>query len=55
MPDVVISIGPITSATAIDRGLTIAAEADPHTVDGLVDAMVLALPQLGAGRPDSVL
>lgn len=55
VPDVVISIGPITSATAIDRGLTIAAEADPHTVDGLVDAMVLALPQLGAGRPDSVL
>jgi uroporphyrinogen-III synthase len=38
----VVSIGPVTSETARARGLTIAAEADPHTIDGVVDA-VLAL------------
>jgi uroporphyrinogen-III synthase len=39
----VVSIGPVTSATARERGLTIAAEADPHTIDGLVDAVVATL------------
>lgn len=34
------SIGPITSATARSLGLTIDAEADPHTIGGLVEALV---------------
>ena len=32
----VVSIGPVTSATAVERGLRVDAEADPHTIDGLV-------------------
>jgi uroporphyrinogen III methyltransferase/synthase len=39
----VVSIGPVTSATARARGLHVDAEADPHTIDGLVDAVVRAL------------
>lgn len=38
-----ISIGPITSQTLRDHGWKPAAEADPHTVAGLVDAVVHAL------------
>lgn len=38
-----ISIGPITSKTLVDHHWPPAAEADPHTVDGLVDAVVRAL------------
>jgi uroporphyrinogen III methyltransferase/synthase len=33
------SIGPITSRTTRDAGLTVTAEADPHTIEGLVDAI----------------
>jgi uroporphyrinogen III methyltransferase/synthase len=40
---IVVSIGPVTSETARGRGLTVHAEADPHTIDGLVDALVSAL------------
>ncbi len=36
------SIGPITSATVRGYGLKVGVEADPHTVDGLVDAMIQA-------------
>jgi uroporphyrinogen III methyltransferase/synthase len=36
----VVSIGPVTSQTALDRGLRVDAEADPHTIDGLVDALL---------------
>ncbi len=43
VPPVVVSIGPITSATARARGLTVTAEAAEHTIDGLVDALVAAL------------
>jgi uroporphyrinogen-III synthase len=39
----VISIGPVTSDTARERGMTVYAEADPHTIDGLVDAVLAAL------------
>jgi len=39
-PPAVISIGPITSATASERGLAVTAEADPHTIDGLVQALL---------------
>ncbi|HEX5615961.1 MAG TPA: uroporphyrinogen-III C-methyltransferase [Acidimicrobiia bacterium] len=43
LPDpqpLVVSIGPVTSATARERGLRVDAEADPHTIDGLVDAVL---------------
>ena len=50
VPPVVISIGPITSATAADLGLSVTAEADPHTLDGLVDAVV---DWATGGRPQS--
>ncbi len=34
------SIGPMTSAAARERGLTVDAEADPHTIEGLIEAVV---------------
>ena len=34
------SIGPITSATAREHGLTVDVEANPHTVQGLVEALL---------------
>jgi len=39
----VVSIGPVTSRTAAERGLGPDAEADPHTIDGLVDAVCARL------------
>ena len=39
----VVSIGPVTSTKARERGLRVDAEAEPHTVDGVVDALVAAL------------
>jgi uroporphyrinogen III methyltransferase / synthase len=39
----VVSIGPVTSATARDRGLRVDAEADEHTIDGLVASLLDAL------------
>jgi uroporphyrinogen III methyltransferase/synthase len=39
----VISIGPVTSGTARELGLRVDAEADPHTIDGLVAAVLDAL------------
>ncbi len=36
----VISIGPVTSETARDRGLEVAVEAERHDIDGLVDALL---------------
>jgi uroporphyrinogen III methyltransferase/synthase len=36
----VVSIGPVTSATARERGLEVHAEAQRHDIDGLVDAIV---------------
>jgi uroporphyrinogen III methyltransferase/synthase len=41
----VVSIGPITSETARARGLRVDVEADPHTIDGLVEALVRQLGQ----------
>jgi len=35
----VASIGPVTSATAREAGLTVDVEAQPHTIEGLVDAI----------------
>ena len=40
MPPVVAAIGPITAATAREHGLAVAVEAEVHTIDGLVDALV---------------
>ncbi|HET9730705.1 MAG TPA: uroporphyrinogen-III synthase, partial [Acidimicrobiia bacterium] len=42
----VISIGPVTSQTARERGLRVDAEADPHTIDGLVAALLTTLGSL---------
>jgi uroporphyrinogen III methyltransferase / synthase len=36
----VVSIGPVTSETARARGFRVDAEADPHTIDGLVEALL---------------
>jgi uroporphyrinogen-III synthase len=43
LPPVVVSIGPVTTAAAHDLGVTVRATADPHTLDGLVDAIADAL------------
>src|SRR2546423_6038339 len=39
----VVSIGPITSQTARERGLRVDAEADPHTIEGLVTELIETL------------
>ncbi len=39
----VVSIGPVTSKTARARGLRVDVEADPHSIDGLVEALVRLL------------
>ena len=39
LPPVVACIGPITAATARERGLTVEVEAEVHTIAGLVDAL----------------
>ncbi|MFA9432685.1 uroporphyrinogen-III synthase [Egicoccus sp. AB-alg2] len=38
----VVSIGPVTSRTCRELGVPVTVEADPHDLDGLVDALVLA-------------
>jgi uroporphyrinogen-III synthase len=43
VPPVVICIGPVTAAAAMEGGLTVTRTADPHTLDGLVEALVAAL------------
>jgi uroporphyrinogen-III synthase len=45
----VVSIGPVTSATAVERGLRVDAEADPHTIDGLVATLLSRFRVAGAG------
>ena len=42
-PPVVVTIGPVTSAAARAAGLDVTIEAAPHTVDGVVAALVRAL------------
>lgn len=49
-PPVVVSIGPVTSATAADLGVAVDVTADPHTVDGLVAAVTAAFGGVGTGR-----
>jgi uroporphyrinogen-III synthase len=43
VPPVVVSIGPITSASVVVAGLSVTAEAVEPTIDGLVAAVVTAL------------
>jgi uroporphyrinogen III methyltransferase/synthase len=43
VPPAVVCIGPVTAGTARDAGLDVTAVADPHTVDGLLDALVAVL------------
>jgi uroporphyrinogen III methyltransferase/synthase len=43
LPPVVACIGPVTAATARESGLPVTVEADPHTMPGLVDALIAAL------------
>jgi uroporphyrinogen III methyltransferase/synthase len=40
---VVVSIGPATSETARARGLRVDIEADPHTIDGVIEALLSVL------------
>lgn len=42
IPRTVVTIGPIASEAARAAGLDVTAEADPHTIDGLVEAVVSA-------------
>ncbi len=39
-PELVVTIGPRTSTAVLEAGRVVAAEADPHGVDGLIDAVV---------------
>lgn len=55
-PPLVVSIGPVTSATARERGLRVDAEAAEHTIDGLVAALrdtLAARPGGPTPRPSS--
>jgi uroporphyrinogen-III synthase len=49
---VVAAIGPVTADAAADAGVAVDVVADPHTIDGLVDALVAWFstpPGTGAG------
>ncbi len=43
VPRVIVSIGPVTSGAVRGAGLEVTVEAEPHTLDGLVAAVVTAL------------
>jgi uroporphyrinogen-III synthase len=43
-PPVVACIGPVTAAAAADAGLSVTTVAAEHTIDGLIAALVAALP-----------
>jgi uroporphyrinogen-III synthase len=43
VPPIVVCIGPVTADAAASAGIAVAAVADPHTIDGLVSAVVDAL------------
>ena len=43
LPPRVVAIGPVTAETAHELGVPVTAVADPHTIDGLADAVVASL------------
>lgn len=45
VPQVVVAIGPVTAEAALDVGVSVTATADPHTVEGVVEALVRVLPK----------
>lgn len=45
VPPIVACIGPVTAGTARSRGLQVSAEAEDHSLDGLVAALVKALSE----------
>ncbi|MCU1457332.1 MAG: uroporphyrinogen-III synthase/uroporphyrinogen-III C-methyltransferase [Actinomycetia bacterium] len=47
----VVSIGPVTSATAVEQGLQVGAEATEHTIDGVVDTLIGLLAAPGDASP----
>jgi len=52
LPCVVACIGPVTAATARRHGIAVHAEADVHTLDGLVDALVAVLASVSGHHDD---
>jgi uroporphyrinogen III methyltransferase/synthase len=54
VPPVVAAIGPITAATAREHGLQVDIEAEVHTIDGLIDA-ILGWAAGSRARPHRVL
>ena len=42
VPGLVVAIGPVTAATAAGSGIEVDAVADPHTLPGLVEALIAA-------------
>ena len=51
VPATVASIGPSTSSTAREEGIEVTVEAEPHTIDGLVDALARVLGQTPERAP----
>ncbi|MGH9094386.1 MAG: uroporphyrinogen-III synthase, partial [Acidimicrobiales bacterium] len=52
VPPLVVCIGPVTADAARWAGLDVTAVADPHTIDGLVDALIGAVrARPAAGGP----
>jgi uroporphyrinogen III methyltransferase/synthase len=49
VPSVVVTIGPITTAAANALGIEVTAEADPHSVDGVVHALLSLPPSVWGG------
>ena len=43
LPSTVVCIGPVTADAARQRGMTVTAVADPHTIDGVIDALAAVL------------
>jgi uroporphyrinogen III methyltransferase/synthase len=52
LPTRVVAIGPVTAETAQELGVPVTAVADPHTIDGLVDAVVAVLSDVSR-EPDA--
>jgi uroporphyrinogen-III synthase len=43
VPSTVVCIGPVTADAARQRGINVTAVADPHTIDGVIDALAKVL------------